>query len=220
MVCNKKTVESLIKAGAFDSLGHTRRGLLAVHADAIDAFLDVKRNEAVGQFDLFGDLFDDEPERTRRSWSRRPSRRASGSKADLLAFEREMLGLYVSDHPLFGLEHVLAKAADCSIAALNADEARRADGKVVNLGRHPVRRAAARSPSRARPGRRPPWRIWTARSRCMFFPQTLRAGRPVLAEDAIVVVKGRLDRREDSPEAHRAPSSPCRTCPRDRAARS
>ena len=54
MVCNKKTIESLIKAGAFDSLGHTRRGLLAVHADAIDSFLDVKRNEAVGQFDLFG----------------------------------------------------------------------------------------------------------------------------------------------------------------------
>src|SRR5438067_798525 len=61
VACNKKTVESLIKAGAFDSLGHTRKGLLAVHADAIDAFLDVKRNEAVGQFDLFGDADDDGP---------------------------------------------------------------------------------------------------------------------------------------------------------------
>ena len=57
VVCNKKTLESLIKAGAFDSLGHTRRGLLAVHSDAIDSFLDVKRNEAIGQFDLFGDAF-------------------------------------------------------------------------------------------------------------------------------------------------------------------
>src|SRR3954447_7726791 len=55
VACNKKTIESLIKAGAFDSLGHTRKGLLAVHADAIDAILDVKRNEAVGQFDLFAD---------------------------------------------------------------------------------------------------------------------------------------------------------------------
>src|SRR5437763_9052509 len=59
VACNKKTIESLIKAGAFDSMGHTRKGLLAVHADAIDAFLEVKRNEAVGQYDLFGDMFDD-----------------------------------------------------------------------------------------------------------------------------------------------------------------
>ena len=53
VACNKKTVESLIKAGAFDSLGHTRRGLLAVHAEAIDSFMATKRNEAHGQFDLF-----------------------------------------------------------------------------------------------------------------------------------------------------------------------
>src|SRR3712207_1482981 len=59
IACNKKSIESLIKAGAFDSLGHTRKGLLAVHADAIDAFIDVKKNEAVGQFDLFGSMFDD-----------------------------------------------------------------------------------------------------------------------------------------------------------------
>ncbi len=54
VVCNKRTVESLIKAGAFDSLGHTRRGLVAVHAEAIDAVLETKRAEAIGQFDLFG----------------------------------------------------------------------------------------------------------------------------------------------------------------------
>ena len=53
MVCNKKVIESLIKAGAFDSLGHTRQGLLRVHAEAVDACLDTKRAEAVGQFDLF-----------------------------------------------------------------------------------------------------------------------------------------------------------------------
>src|SRR5690606_19043501 len=59
VVCNKKTIESLIKAGAFDSMGHTRRGLLSIHSDAVDSFLDVKRNEAIGQFDLFGDAFGD-----------------------------------------------------------------------------------------------------------------------------------------------------------------
>src|SRR5205814_9047418 len=61
VACNKRTIESLIKAGAFDSLGHTRRGLLSVHADAVESFTELKCNEAVGQFDLFGDVFDDEP---------------------------------------------------------------------------------------------------------------------------------------------------------------
>ena len=65
VVCNKKVVESLIKAGAFDSLGQTRRGLSTVHADAIDAFMDTKRNEAIGQFDLFSTGDDEQPRRHR-----------------------------------------------------------------------------------------------------------------------------------------------------------
>src|SRR5262245_25676618 len=130
VVCNKKTVESLIKAGAFDSLGHTRRGLLAVHADAIDSYLEVKRNEAIGQFDLFGDAFGDlggeaviaNAAISDKEWER----------SDLLSFEREMLGLYVSSHPLHGLERVLAREADTSIAALS-EEGTIADGQVVAL---------------------------------------------------------------------------------------
>src|SRR5665647_1561670 len=53
VVCNKRTIESLIKAGAFDSLGHTRRALLLVHEQAVDAVVGLKRREAEGQFDLF-----------------------------------------------------------------------------------------------------------------------------------------------------------------------
>jgi DNA polymerase-3 subunit alpha len=58
VACNKKTVESLCKAGAFDSLGHSRKGLVHVHAEAIEACMETKRNEAIGQFDLFGSLGD------------------------------------------------------------------------------------------------------------------------------------------------------------------
>src|SRR4051812_5165409 len=58
VACNKKCVESLIKAGAYGSLKHPRKGLLAVHADAIDAFMGQKRKEAEGQFDLFGTIED------------------------------------------------------------------------------------------------------------------------------------------------------------------
>ena len=55
VVCNKRTIESLIKGGAFDSLGHPRRGLMNVFEPAVDAVLDTKRAEAIGQFDLFGE---------------------------------------------------------------------------------------------------------------------------------------------------------------------
>ncbi len=54
LACSKKVTESLIKAGGFDSLGHPRKGLMLVHADAIDAVMGTKKAEAMGQFDLFG----------------------------------------------------------------------------------------------------------------------------------------------------------------------
>jgi DNA polymerase-3 subunit alpha len=196
VACNKKTVESLIKAGAFDSLGHTRKGLLAVHADAIDAFLDVKRNEAIGQFDLFGSAFGEEEPSGGGIVVTPPIGTGEWDKADKLAFEREMLGLYVSAHPLFGLEHVLQAAADRSIATL-AEEGS-ADGQVVNL-------AGILSGVQRRVTKQ--GRSWASASledldgaiEVLFFPNTYELVGQYVAEDAIVVVRGRVDRRDDQP---------------------
>jgi DNA polymerase-3 subunit alpha len=198
VVCNKKTIESLIKAGAFDSLGHPRRGLLAVHADAIDAFLDQKRNEAVGQYDLFGAMFGDgggPPEQVLVVTP--PIPHGEWDKADRLAFEREMLGLYVSDHPLLGLEHVLSGAADMSVALL-AEEGAVADGQVVTLAGilSGVQRRITKQ------GR--PWASATLEDldgavEVLFFPNTYELVGQYVAEDAIVVVRGRVDRRDDAP---------------------
>src|SRR5207302_1182957 len=99
IACNKKVIESLIKAGAFDSLGHSLQGLLRLHADAVDACMDTKRNEAIGQFDLFG--AESAGDATASGFGLDlviPS--VEWEKPTLLAYEREMLGLYVSDHPL------------------------------------------------------------------------------------------------------------------------
>ncbi len=98
--CNKKVVESLIKSGAFDSLGHSRKGLLQIHIEAIDQCMDTKRAEAIGQFSLFGAAVDDD---SGDDTSELVVPMAEWDKTTLLAFEREMLGLYVSDHPLFGV---------------------------------------------------------------------------------------------------------------------
>src|SRR5699024_9659394 len=106
-VCNKRTIESLVKAGAFDDTAtQSRRALVAVHEEAIDMVVDVKRNEAVGQFDLFADLGGAGSEEGAGLQLQVPEL-PEWDKHDKLAFERQMLGLYVSDHPLFGLEHVL-----------------------------------------------------------------------------------------------------------------
>ena len=59
-VCNKRLIESLVKAGAFDALKHGRRALLAVHEQAVDQYVDIKRNEAIGQDSLFGGMDDDD----------------------------------------------------------------------------------------------------------------------------------------------------------------
>ena len=94
-VCNKRVIESLVKAGAFDSLGHPRRGLIMIHEQAVDAVIDVKRNEAIGQDSLFG--FGDDTEVDVAFEIPVPD--GEWEKQTLLGFEREMLGLYVSDHP-------------------------------------------------------------------------------------------------------------------------
>ncbi len=196
VVCNKKTIESLIKAGAFDSLKHPRKGLLTVHADAIDAYADVKRKEAVGQYDLFGAGFG-ETETATNTTVMPTIAEGEWDKRDKLAFEREMLGLYVSDHPLFGLEHVLGAAADCTIAALS-EEGTVPDGAVVTL-------AGILSGVQRRVTKQ--GRAWASATledlaggvETLFFPNTYEVIGQYIAEDAIVVVKGRVDRRDDTP---------------------
>jgi DNA polymerase-3 subunit alpha len=194
-VCNKRTVESLIKAGAFDSLGHSRRGLVTVHAEAIDAIIEIKRNEAMGQDSLFGTL-DDAGSADATLDFQEPV--GEWDKAALLSYEREMLGLYVSDHPLLGVEHVLSAAADCTIATLTGSE-ERADGSIVTIGG--MVSGLARKVTR----KGDVWAIATVEDlegaiEVMFFPQTYQLFATLLAEDAVVIVKGRLDRREDVPK--------------------
>jgi DNA polymerase-3 subunit alpha len=109
-VCNKRTIDSLVKAGAFDSLGHTRRSLSVIHEQAVDSVVGVKRQEATGQFDLFGG-----DEELGGGVRVEVPNIPEWDKKTLLNLEREMLGLYVSDHPLSGLEQVLRSEASHQI---------------------------------------------------------------------------------------------------------
>lgn len=194
-VCNKRTIESLIKSGAFDSLGHTRRSLLVVHEQAVDSVISVKRKEAEGQFDLFAD-FGGGDDDAGMGFSVEVPDLPDWEKKQKLQFEREMLGLYVSDHPLSGLEHVLQRAADTSIASLLADE-HRPDNSVVTVA------GLLTSVQRKMSKNGNPWAAVTVEDlegavEVMFFGETYLAYSTMLAEDQVVVLRGKVRRRDES----------------------
>ena len=111
-VCTRKVIESLIKAGAFDSFGVSRRALFEAHEDIIEAELKAKKSKSSGEMDLFGDFDAEETSQKIANLEEWPQRQ-------LLSLEREMLGLYVSAHPLQGAEGRLRSSATESIASFN-----------------------------------------------------------------------------------------------------
>jgi DNA polymerase-3 subunit alpha len=196
IVCNKRVIESLIKAGAFDDMKHRRRALVAVHETAVDQYVDIKRNEAIGQDSLFGALEDEMggsfgvsvPIPDLDEWD----------KMTLLGHEREMLGLYVSDHPLLGLEHVLSNGTDCTVGQLLEDEDRPHNSSVTICG-------LVTNVQRRITKKGDPWATATVEDlegsiEVLFFPSSYVLAAPFLTEDAIIRVKGQLSRDKDQPE--------------------
>lgn len=198
VVCNKRTIESLIKGGAFDSLGHTRRGLAAVHEIYVDSIVADKRQQESGQDSLF-DMFDaDEPDLQLATLP--PVSDLEWDKAEKLADERAMLGLYVSDHPLFGLEHILSQHSDVGISTLLTDEDRPENSRITIAG-------MITSVNRKMTKQGSTWAIATVEDldgsiEVLFFPKVYEAVSHVLREDLVCVVRGRLSRRDDVPSLH------------------
>jgi len=190
LVCNKKTIESLIKAGAFDSLMHSRKGLMMIYLEAIDAVSEAKRAEAIGQFDLFGV----ETSASTVSGLAIDIPLGEWEKSMLLSYEREMLGLYVSDHPLLGVEHILRAAADMPISQLadvNHDQIITVGGLITQVQRKVSRQGT-------------PWAIVTVEDLdgavdVMFFSNSYATHGVNLVEDRIVAIRGRVDKREEQP---------------------
>lgn len=116
---NRRLVESLIKAGAFDSIDPNRRALFTIHETAINSVVGLKRKQAEGQFDLFADLDDSkENDSAMGDAMVQVPDVEEWDKKTKLNFEREMLGLYVSDHPLSGMQSILVSLREMSIAHL------------------------------------------------------------------------------------------------------
>ncbi len=197
-VCNKRVIDSLIKAGAFDDMKHVRRALVAIHETAVDQYVDIKRNEAIGQDSLFAGLGDDDGGDGGFGVSVAIPDIDEWDKMTLLGHEREMLGLYVSDHPLLGLEHVLSNGTDCTIGNLVTDENRPHNSTVTVAG-------LVTSIQRKITKNGDPWATVTLEDLegaidVLLFPSSYRLAAPYLTEDAIVRVRGQLDKDRDTPQ--------------------
>jgi DNA polymerase III subunit alpha len=197
LVCNKRVIESLVKAGAFDEMKHYRRALVAIHETAVDQYVDIKRNEAIGQDSLFGGVDGDGPDAGFGISVAVPDI-DEWDKTTLLGHEREMLGLYVSDHPLLGLEHLLSNGTDCSVGQLMLDE-ERPDGTVLTIC------GLVTSVQRKITKRGDNWAMVTLEDLdgaidVLLFPSAYQLASTYLTEDAIITVKGRLSRSKDQPE--------------------
>ena len=193
---NRRLVESLIKAGAFDSIDPNRRALFEVHETAIESVVGIKRKQAEGQFDLFADSEGDDdalgdasvPIPDMEDWD----------KKTRLNFEREMLGLYVSDHPLSGMTAVLAGLREMSIAHL-VDRA-----KTMGENHQQVTIAGLITGVDRRVSKKGnTWALVTVEDlessiQCMFFGKAYEAAAPFLKQDEVVQIRGQVDVREEA----------------------
>ena len=199
LVCNKRVIESLVKAGAFDDMKHRRRALVAIHEEAVDRYATMKKDSGGGQDSLFDDPRWAAPEPIFDMAVAIPEI-DEWDKMTLLGHERDMLGLYVSDHPLLGLEHILSNGTDCTIGQLLLDE-ERPDGSTITVS------GLVTSVQRKITKRGDAWAMVSLEDLegaidVLLFPSAYQLASTLLQEDAIITVKGRLSRSKDQPELH------------------
>jgi len=189
-VLNKKTIESLIKSGTFDSLGKSRKYLLENYEKIIEEIIKIKKDRDIGQFSLF-DIGGNIEDRLRMNeiltddagYGEFPQKK-------LLNFEKEMLGFYISGHPLFEYQESLSSLK--SIAELS-DEKDRSNQQIGGV----ITKITS---------------IFTKNGQLMYFisledtsgsvevivfPTVLEKHKEVLLKDNVVKIKGRLDKKED-----------------------
>jgi DNA polymerase-3 subunit alpha len=205
VVLNKRSVESLVKAGAFDSLGHPRQGLCLVFEEIVDRTLERRREEEAGISTLFAALADPDDVSGNGQGAfadtRLPVTDIEFGKHQRLAFEKEMLGLYVSDHPLRGFEGALARLTDCSIAEMKdlddlADPLAGRDGQVRTVG-GVITALARRYTKRGELMATFQLEDLAASVEVFVFPKVMAEVGHRLEDDAVVVVRGRIDTRDD-----------------------
>jgi DNA polymerase III subunit alpha len=198
----KRVVQSLVEAGAFAGLGHTRKGLLEPVREGdpvpVEAIFDAEhrrqRESAAGLVSLFGDEADGPAALVDEGIAIGEDEYAKGQ---LLALERQLLGLYVSDHPLFGAERLLRTLVDVEIGELRdrledggAPDAVTVGGVLMSVAKRFTKSGET-------------YLIGTLEDlsgavEVRFFPRVYREAHDMLVEDGVLLVKARVDHRGES----------------------
>jgi DNA polymerase-3 subunit alpha len=186
-VVNKRALESLVKCGAFDSTGSSRRGMFEVLEDSLSWGGRQQADRLAGQSSIF-DLGDEAEERPRHH---RPIPSEEWEKAEKLAYEKEALGLYVSEHPLSGIREALRRKTDAQMVELE----RRRDGDVVTVGGI-VGALRQTTTKKGEPMVFMRLDDVSGSVEAIVFNSVYGAARDLLEADRILVVKGRIDHKE------------------------
>jgi DNA polymerase-3 subunit alpha len=186
-VVNKRALESLVKCGAFDSTGASRKGMWEVLEDSLSWGGRQQADRLAGQSSIF-DLGDEAEERPRHH---RPIPADEWEKAEKLAYEKEALGLYVSEHPLAGIREALRRKTDAQMVELE----RRRDGDVVTVGGI-VGALRQTTTKKGEPMVFMRLDDVSGSVEAIVFNSVYGAARDLLEADRILVVKGRIDHKE------------------------
>ena len=186
---NKKTLESLIKAGAFDSVEPDRSRLLSTFDSAVTTAQRKRREREAGQFSLFGDEGSDDG----TLGVALPSDYEEIPRRHLLGYEKEMLGVYVSDHPLTEWKDLLCQRVEIELAQITGDMDRASitvGGMIANLERRSTKAGKAYASFVLED--------FSGSAECLVFSNKLEKLEPFLHDDAIVLVKARVDMKENT----------------------
>lgn len=194
---NRRALESMIQAGAFDSMGFHRSQMLAVYERVVDAVANERRKNVEGQLDLFGmgveNVQDEE--------IAMPNLPEMGKK-ELLALEKQTTGLYLSGHPMDAYESLAKRANAAKIRTIaddlmpDAEQPKYKDGMYVNLA-CVVSAVKLKSTKSGSMMAYATVEDMTGMMELVVFPNALQQFGMYLKEDEAVLINGRIDARED-----------------------
>ena len=190
---NRRALESLIKAGAFDGLEPSRHGML----ESVEAILKIIENDArqnlEGQLDLFSALSGEDAGRNEDYMVPRLAEYGAGY---LLKMEKEVSGLYLSGHPLDAYREQIQKISTCTIAQLQGEEAKDFDNQMVTILCTVVKNKIMTTKSNTLMSFTTVEDL-TGTMEMLVFPRVLANCRAYLQENAVVVTSGRVSVKED-----------------------
>ena len=187
---NKRAIECLIKCGALDSTGASRRGMLEALPAAQSAGQKAQEDAQLGQGSIF-DFGDDGPSGSGQAQHRPPIAAAEYDRRELLAMEKETLGTYLSSHPLTEVREALRARVDCSLAQI----ADKQDGGWVTVGGIVTECKKIRTKN----GNQMMFATLDdveGQVEMLVFKADQAESASVIAPDAIVLVRGRIDHKE------------------------